>query len=1251
MTSSGAHPAASRTTIVRLAAVALRFPVALTAALVSTVLVTIFNAAIPLVTASAVDIATSDISGDIRSFMWLLIAVALGRYACQFGRRFTAGILANKMQHRLRVGLLSTMYQLDGPAQDQLRTGQLVSRSISDLNLVYTMAAMFPLVTGHLLTVITILGVMLWLSPVLFVTATAMLPVLMWLSVRSRATLFSATWSAQQKIADLATQVEETVTGIRVVKAFHQEQREIRKFVTVAGNIYGEMMRAARLTARFKPLLQQLPNVSLVLCIGVGGYLALTGVISIGTFVAFSVYMSQLTSVVSMLAGMIVQQQLGVASAQRVFDVLDLRPTNSDPVSQTPAPTGPLGLRMNHVSFGEALADFSLYAPPGDTVVMVGPPGAGKTMAVQLITGFYQPDSGSISLVDATGAAVDYADLSRDAVRGAMGCVFEDPFLFSTSIYDNIDAGRELSKDDIIAAARHAEIYDFISGLDNGFDTQIGERGLTLSGGQRQRIALARAIAEQPRILILDDATSAIDAATEAKIFDNLRTHLSGTTIIAVAHRMSTVGIADTVAVVDAGRITAIGPKPEIITDSRFTTLMTGAGDIGTQAASPHPVILDHDALTPEAQQLWPTDQPSSETAKPTMQMASAPSLQRGTGLRFAAQVPATAELLDRVAELPLVRDTPPPGGLDGFQQRLTTVSASRLFHSVRWLLAAAILLYVVGVAAGLAIPSLVRIALDSGVTAGNASVLWQVSLAGLAIVLLSWLVSCATTIVTALTGERLLYELRIRCYAHLQRLSLRFYETTMSGAIITRMTTDIDALNGFLQTGFTTALVAITTLAGITALLILTSIPLAAVALTGVPIIVIATVVFRRISTRLYARAREEISIVNASFHQAIAGLRTAQMLRSENTVLNHFNDKSQKYTTTRIAAQAAVALYFPGISAVSEILQAVVLGIGAAMVSDGTLAIGVLVAFLLYLERLYPPIQNLSQVFDSYQQAQVGFNRITDLLATKEDVIDVAETSDTDLPQAVDVEKLAESDIAVSNVSFSYGQSDRPVLSDVSVTLAAGRTVAIVGATGAGKSTLVKLLERFYDPVSGTIRAGDTNIRHIPLGLWRRQIGYVPQEAHLFSGTIASNIAYGNPHASQAEITEAARRVGALGTIAAIPGGFTAPVGEGGRGLSSGQRQLVALARAELITPKILLFDEATATVDPATESAILAATRRVAAGRTTVVVAHRLATAARADRILVFADGKIVEDGTHESLLTFGGIYATMWRNSTQ
>ena len=573
-------------------------------------------------------------------------------------------------------------------------------------------------------------------------------------------------------------------------------------------------------------------------------------------------------------------------------------------------------------------------------------------------------------------------------------------------------------------------------------------------------------------------------------------------------------------------------------------------------------------------------------------------------------------------------------------------MTAGSLFYSVRWLLLLVVGLFTASVLTGLIIPSLIRHAIDHGVALGDETTMWHVTLVGLGVVLITWALTVATTIFTSLTGERLLYDLRIRSYTHLMRLPMRYFEATNTGTIMTRMTTDIDALNGFLQSGFTSAVVAITTLVGILILLAVTSIPLSLIALVGVPIIAAGTVVFRRVSTRLYARAREEISEVNALFHEAIAGLRTTQMHGMADKNLHRFTQVAARYRTTRIHTQTAVAIYFPGINAVSELISAAVLAVGVSLVAQGHLPTGVLVAFLLYLDRLYTPIQHLSQVFDSYGQAQVGFRRISALLAEPTEQAKPIESNPENTNAAVD----ARGPIRFDRVGFSYPGAAQPALRTVTFDIAPGSTVAVVGPTGAGKSTIVKLIERFYEPTEGAIRANTTNIKDLPINGWRSAVGFVPQEAHLFTGTIAENIAYGHPTASREEITDAARRVGALHAIAAIPGGFNARIGERGRGLSSGQRQLVALARAEMIHPQLLLLDEATATLDPATEKTIVAASNRVTQARTAVVVAHRLATARRADLILVVSDGVIMESGTHELLLSFGGSYATMWRGNT-
>lgn len=1240
-------------------------PVTVALALISTMMVTLCDIVIPLITATAIDSATAangnHATGEvsITTIVVLLVVAALVRYLFQFGRRYTAGRLSNTVQHQLRVDILRSLQRLDGPGQDRLRTGQVVSRSISDLNLTQAMVAMMPLIIGHVLKIVITLGVMLWISPLLTLIAVVLLPLLAWLTMMSRPTLFAATWAAQQAVADLSTHVEETVSGIRVVKAFVQESREVATLRSAARVVYAQMMRAARLTARYRPLVQQIPNISLVLSIGVGGFLVLRGDMSIGVFVATSVYMVSLTAVVSMVAGMLVQLQLGMSSAARVFDLINIQPDTTAPPNPEPVPDGPLGIAVSGVDFTtneqRVLSQCTMAVSPGENLVIVGPAAAGKTMLVQLLCGFYQPDSGSISLVDAAGHRADYRSLDLAELRQAVACVFDEPFLYSATIRDNIDMGRGLTDDDIWAAAHHAAIDRTITDLADGLDTTVGEGGLTLSGGQRQRIALARALAGNPRILILDDATSAIDASTERTIFRNLTHHFADTTVIAIAHRHSTLDIADRVGLMEDGALTATGDLDTMRQNHRFSHLM----DLNFPSAAPagDPVPFDDGPTEPGVDKLWPTVAATdtrlamSRTAMRTaaaMAGANPAAGGRGStrGNTTSTTMPATKELLARVDRLPPATATPKTIT----HSPTTKVTAGSLFYSVRWLLLLVIGLFTASVLTGLIIPSLIRHAIDRGVALGDETTMWRVTLVGLGVVLITWALTVATTILTSLTGERLLYDLRIRSYTYLMRLPMRYFEATNTGTIMTRMTTDIDALNGFLQSGFTSAVVAITTLVGILILLAVTSIPLSLIALVGVPIIAAGTVVFRRISTRLYSRAREEISEVNALFHEAIAGLRTTQMHGMADNNLHRFTQVAARYRTTRIHTQTAVAIYFPGINAVSELISAAVLAVGVSLVAQGHLPTGVLVAFLLYLDRLYTPIQHLSQVFDSYGQAQVGFRRISALLAEPTEHTKPAEPSPETPKNAVGTAIDAHGPIRFDRVGFSYPGATQPALRTVTFDIAPGSTVAVVGPTGAGKSTIVKLIERFYEPTEGAIRTNTTNIKDLPMNGWRSTVGFVPQEAHLFTGTIAENIAYGHPTASREEITDAARRVGALHAIAAIPGGFNARIGERGRGLSSGQRQLVALARAEMIHPQLLLLDEATATLDPATEKTIVAASNRVTQARTAVVVAHRLATARRADLILVVSNGVIVESGTHELLLSFGGSYATMWRGNT-
>jgi ATP-binding cassette, subfamily B, bacterial len=537
--------------------------------------------------------------------------------------------------------------------------------------------------------------------------------------------------------------------------------------------------------------------------------------------------------------------------------------------------------------------------------------------------------------------------------------------------------------------------------------------------------------------------------------------------------------------------------------------------------------------------------------------------------------------------------------------------------------------------ATGLAMPYLVMVAIDQGVVPRRLEVLNRVALLYVALAGLQFLAGRVEVLTVASVGQRVLYAVRNKLFRHVQALSLDFYERERTGRLVARMTADIEAMSDLVTDGLVTLVTALVTLVGVTVILVLLDWRLALATLVVAPFIALAARGYRRWSATAYRQVRETHSVVNVQLQEALAGVRAVQAFRRERATAARLADANGAERAAHRRTIALASIFFPGIEFLGAAATAVVLGVGGRMVLAGDLEIGVLAAFLLYLRNLFDPVQQLSELYDTFQSATAGAERVGAVLAERPSVREADDPVPLPDPRG---------EVRLEGVRFAY--SDTEVLHEVDLHVAAGTTLALIGPTGAGKSTVAKLIARFYDPTAGRVTLDGVDLRRVRLADLRQAMGYVPQEGFLFSGSVADNIRFGRPEATRAEVEAAARAVGADQVIAGLPAGYDTQVGERGALLAAGERQLVAFARAWLADPQLLLLDEATSNLDVVSEARVQQALRRLRRDRTTVLIAHRLSSVADADQVAVVEDGRVVEAGAPSELLGRGGRFADLY-----
>jgi len=1159
---------------------------------------------IPSLTGQAINLALGTKQTHALVITALLIGGAgiLGSVFAYF-QSYNGEYLSQKVAYDLRNKLYNQLQTLSYAFHDRSQTGQLMSRATSDIEAIRGFIG-FALLRGvYLLVLLVAITVLLFtLNWKLALIGLSVIPFISLLTIVINRTLRLYWMKIQQGLGSLGTIIQENLVGAKVVRAFAREDFESKKFRHQAEEIYNLEIGANNLLATNSPLM----SFAILLAMGgvlwYGGTQVISGVITQGELVEFLLYLVMLSMPIRMLGWLTILFSRASASGKRIFEILD----QSSPVNEKPDAKELKDVKgdvvFENVSFGydsqgSTLKNVNFEAKRGQIIALVGASGSGKSTIANLIPRFYDVTSGRITI-----DGVDVRDATLASLRRNIGTVHQDTFLFSATIRENIAYGKpNATLEEIIAAAKQAHLHDFINGLPAGYETWVGERGITLSGGQKQRLAIARTLLLNTHILIMDDSTSSVDPETEHEIQQTLAELPAGRTTLIIAHRLRSVQQADLILVLENGQIVERGKHEELLARGGIYKQLY---NLQFQNQEPS-AIVNVPSIMPE--QTGPISQEIEHRTSVNTEQKLDGSLSKSDDVIFGK--PYDSRVVSRM------------------------VKYFAPYKVALPLTIAATLLYTFTIVAN---PFLVGMAENKYIVVGNIQGLKLIMLLFLGNAILFWASYYTQIRAEAKLGQSILLNLRSQVFDHVQRLSVKFFDKNEVGRIMSRIQNDVGELGDFLDSGAFWVTGEIVTLVAIMVTLFFMDVRLAIISVAVIPFLLIFLFFWQRWARRSFIKVRQAISAVNASLQENIAGVRAIQSLSREDLNSQQF----EQVNNAHFEANMQSVRFSAGMTPVVELLVAMATSLivlfGGERVLGGTLLVGTLLAFILYIQNFFDPIRSMTMEYTQLQRAMASGSRVFELIDVKPEVVDSLDS--------IKVSRL-QGDIVFKNVRFGY-EPEIEILHDVNFHISPGSTVALVGPTGAGKTTIVSLIARFYDVTGGSIQIDGHDIRRLEKASYRSQIGLVLQDPFLFSGSVKENIRYGNLEANDEQVITAARTVGAHDFITKMEKGYNTEVQERGQNLSMGQRQLISLARALLVNPVILLLDEATANIDSQSEYVMQQGLAELMKGRTTVVIAHRLSTIKNADSILVLDKGRIIENGNHQELLTKGGLYARLY-----